>query len=95
MADANTESGVNKNVFITRPLWGVGSYDAFLDDGSARTLEEAILRHGGEAINQRNRFSKLSKRQQSAVTKFLKSLILFSVEDILTAKIPITKGDVP
>jgi len=95
MADAHDESGLPKSVFITRPLWGVGSYTAFLDDGSARTLEEAILRHGGEALAPSNRFAKLPRHQREDLTKFLKSLILFSVEDVLTAKIPITKGDVP
>ncbi|HKZ01105.1 MAG TPA: di-heme oxidoredictase family protein [Pyrinomonadaceae bacterium] len=95
MADSNDESGVLKSVFITRPLWGVGSYKVFLDDGSALTLEDAVLRHGGEARIPRNKFAMLPRRQRDALIKFLKSLILFSVEDILTAKIPITKGDVP
>jgi CxxC motif-containing protein (DUF1111 family) len=95
LADKSAESGVRRSVFITRPLWGVGSYSSFLNDGSASTLKEAILRHGGEARLTRNRFARLSRRRQDAVTGFLKSLILFSVEDILTAKIPITKGDVP
>jgi hypothetical protein len=95
MADAKDESGVRKSVFITRPLWGVGSYVSFLDDGSAPTLEEAILRHGGEALVPRNRFAKLPRRLQDTLIKFLKSRLLFSVEDVLTAKIPITRGDVP
>ncbi len=95
MTDVSDENGVAKTVFLTRPLWGVGSYEAFLDDGSALTLEDAILRHGGEAMRPRNRFARLSRRRQRAIIKFLKSRILFSVEDILTAKIPITKGDVP
>ncbi|CAN5773557.1 hypothetical protein BH18ACI4_BH18ACI4_00400 [soil metagenome] len=95
MADANHESGVKRTVFITRPLWGVGSYTAFLDDGSAVTIEDAILRHGGEARASRNRFARLSSNRQGALIKFLKSRILFSVEDILTARIPITRGDIP
>ena len=95
MADPNDESGVSKSVALTRPLWGVGSYTAFLDDGSARTLEEAILRHGGEGERARNQFTKLQRRQRDELISFLKSLILFSVEDVLTARIPITKGDVP
>ncbi|HET9529590.1 MAG TPA: di-heme oxidoredictase family protein, partial [Blastocatellia bacterium] len=78
-----------------RPLWGVGSYTAFLHDGSASTIEEAILRHGGEAEDARNRFAKLPARKQSDLIKFLRSLILFSVEDVLTAKIAITRGDLP
>lgn len=95
MTDANEETGVSKGVFITRPLWGVGSYTAFLDDGSAKTLEEAILRHGGEALSQRKRFVRLSSQQQADLISFLKSLILFNVEDVLNANIPITRGDLP
>lgn len=95
MADSNDESGVPKRVFITRPLWGVGSYTTFLHDGSAKTLDEAILRHGGEALATRNRFAKLTSKQKSDLISFLKSLILFNVEDVLTAKIPITRGDLP
>jgi mono/diheme cytochrome c family protein len=95
MADTSDEEGVAKTVFITRPLWGVGSYTTFLHDGSATTIEEAILRHGGEALDARNEYAKLSAQEQQAVTGFLRSLILFSVEDVLTAKIPITRGDLP
>jgi CxxC motif-containing protein (DUF1111 family) len=95
MADKNDEEGVSKTVFITRPLWGVGSYTAFLHDGSANTLDEAILRHGGEAEEAKNRFGRLPARKQRALIKFLKSLILFSVEDVLKANIAITRGDLP
>jgi CxxC motif-containing protein (DUF1111 family) len=95
MADASEETGVSKQVFITRPLWGVGSYTTFLDDGSAKSIEEAILRHGGEALTTRNRFAKLTAAQRADLVSFLKSLILFNVEDVLTAKIPITRGDLP
>ncbi|HWP44903.1 MAG TPA: di-heme oxidoredictase family protein [Blastocatellia bacterium] len=95
MADKSDEEGVSKSVFITRPLWGVGSYTAFLHDGSAATLDEAILRHGGEAEAAKNRFAMLPARERSAVIRFLKSLVLFSVEDVLTARIVITKGDLP
>src|ERR1041385_1448482 len=95
MADASDETGVSKRVFITRPLWGVGTYTTFLDDGSAKSIEEAIRRHGGEALATRNRFARLTPQQQSDLVSFLKSLLLFNVEDVLTAKIPITKGDLP
>jgi len=95
MADVSDETGVSKRVFITRPLWGVGTYTTFLDDGSAKNLEEAILRHGGEALTTRNRFAKLTTQHRSDLISFLKSLILFNVEDVLTAKIPITRGDLP
>jgi CxxC motif-containing protein (DUF1111 family) len=95
MADVNDEEGVSRSVFITRPLWGIGSYTIFLHDGSAATLEEAIMRHGGEAEASRKRFAGLRRSEQQALVKFLKSFVLFSVEDLLNAKIPITRGDVP
>jgi len=95
MADANDEDGVSKSVFITRPLWGAGSYKNFLHDGSANTLDEATLRHGGEAAAARKRFAELTVKERGYVNAFLKSHVLFSVEDVLNAKIPITRGDVP
>ena len=95
MADKADEEGVSKSVFITRPLWGVGSYTTFLHDGSAGTLDEAVLRHGGEAKEARDKFSRLPPQKRRAVIRFLKSLVLFSVEDVFTAKIVITKGDLP
>lgn len=95
MANPRNEEGVSRSVFITRPLWGVGSYTAFLSDGSADTLEQAIVRHGGEALLSRNQFRRMNKQEQRAVIKFLESLILFSVDDIFSAKIPITRGDLP
>jgi cytochrome c551/c552 len=95
MADVNDEEGVSRSVFITRPLWGIGSYTSFLHDGSATTLEAAILRHGGEAKGSRRKFARMRRLDQRALVKFLKSFLLFSVEDVLNAKIPITRGDVP
>ncbi len=95
LADKSDEEGMAKTVFITRPLWGVGSYTTFLHDGSAKTLDEAILRHGGESLAVRNEFARLPAKSQRALIAFLKSLVLFSVEDVLTARIPITRGDLP
>jgi CxxC motif-containing protein (DUF1111 family) len=35
--------------WMTRPLWGVGSTGPYGDDGRSITLNDVILRHGGEA----------------------------------------------
>ena len=40
----------------TTPLWGLADRTRFLHDGRARTLEAAILAHGGEARRARERF---------------------------------------
>ncbi len=95
IADVGDEEGVSKSVFITRPLWGIGSYTAFLPDGSAANLEDAIMRHGGEARSSRTKFAALGRSEKQKLVTFLKSLVLFSVEDVLNAKIPITRGDLP
>ncbi|HEU4731951.1 MAG TPA: di-heme oxidoredictase family protein [Kofleriaceae bacterium] len=64
----------------TPPLWGLGlvqlvSPDAtFLHDGRARTLTEAILWHGGEALAAREAFRLASKDQRDALIAFLQTL---------------------
>ena len=64
----------------TPPLWGIGltqtvlPYSSFLHDGRARTVEEAILWHGGEAEASREAFRNLSASDRSALVKFLRSL---------------------
>ncbi len=63
----------------TQPLWGLGlaavvAAEAYLHDGRARTIEEAILWHGGEARKARDSFTGASASDRSAVLRFLGSL---------------------
>jgi CxxC motif-containing protein (DUF1111 family) len=64
----------------TAPLWGVGLARAvredagFLHDGRARTVEEAILWHGGEAAPVRERFVQRTAAERAALIAFVKSL---------------------
>jgi CxxC motif-containing protein (DUF1111 family) len=67
--------------FMTEPLWGVGSTAPYGHDGRSMTLEEVILRHGGEAEQSRLAFERLSAPRQAAVIAFLQSLILFPPAD--------------
>lgn len=46
----------------------------FLHDGRARTLEEAVLWHGGEATTAAERYRKMSSGDRSALIDFLNSL---------------------
>jgi len=46
----------------------------YLHDGRARTLEEAILWHGGEASRAKESFTQLSKPERDQLIKFLNSL---------------------
>jgi len=64
----------------TPPLWGIGlskivnSANNFLHDGRARTLEEAILWHGGEARISRDAYANLERDDRDALIAFLRSL---------------------
>jgi CxxC motif-containing protein (DUF1111 family) len=64
----------------TAPLWGVGLAErwlpdrGFLHDGRARTLEEAILWHGGEARPSRDAFAALSAADRAALLAFVRAL---------------------
>jgi CxxC motif-containing protein (DUF1111 family) len=64
----------------TPPLWGLGVVQlvepdaTFLHDGRARTLEEAILWHGGEAMAAREAFRITRKQQRDALIGFLQTL---------------------
>lgn len=64
----------------TPPLWsigltaGVSGGEAYLHDGRARTLTEAILWHGGEGRRARDAFVALPDGDRDAVLAFLRSL---------------------
>lgn len=49
-------------------------YAGYLHDGRARTLEEAILWHGGEAEAAREGFRVLAPEDRAALVEFLGSL---------------------
>lgn len=64
----------------TAPLWGLGlaqtvlPYSGYLHDGRARTIEEAILWHGGEAQAAKEQFMAMKKKDRADLLKFLSSL---------------------
>lgn len=60
--------------YRTGILMGVGLRDLFLHNGEATSLEEAILRHGGEAKGIREAFRGLSELDRYALIQFLQIL---------------------
>ncbi len=60
--------------FRTEMLWGLRFQQQFLHDGSAKSVEEAIQRHGGEAQQSADRFKALSDEDKKALLKFLDSI---------------------
>lgn len=73
--------GTIQTVFVTRPLWGVGSTGPYGHDGRSMTLDDVILRHGGEAQRSRDAYAELPKGQSDALQLFLNSLVLFPPDD--------------
>jgi CxxC motif-containing protein (DUF1111 family) len=79
--DNYTEGFATTSEWKTPALWGLGlSKDTqggsyfLMHDGRAHSLEEAILLHGGEATNSREKYKLLSDTEKSNLLKFLESL---------------------
>ena len=79
--DGATEGSAETYEWRTPPLWGLGlSADSqggelfLMHDGRAKTIEEAILMHGGEASTSRDSFEQLSETDKQKLLTFLKSL---------------------
>jgi hypothetical protein len=73
--------GSMQTQFMTRPLWGAGTTGPYGHDGRSISLNDVILRHGGEAAGSRNSFLTLKPNDQSSVIAFLNSLVLFPPDD--------------
>lgn len=63
--------GASPSEFRTEPLMGLRFSTTFLHDGRARTIEEAIRLHGGEAARARDAFADLDGRDRAALLAFL------------------------
>lgn len=81
LADGRVEFEANEKEWRTAPLWGIslhekitGNKPRLLHDGRARTFEEAILWHGGEAKQSREAYINLDKTKRDKIIKFLEEL---------------------
>jgi CxxC motif-containing protein (DUF1111 family) len=78
--DGLQEGKVKSREWKTPPLWGIGlvkvvnRHTRFLHDGRAKSIEEAILWHGGEGLGSKEKFLSLSAKERRKILKFLSSL---------------------
>jgi CxxC motif-containing protein (DUF1111 family) len=79
--DGYTEGSATTAEWRTPPLWGLGlsknsqgGQYFLLHDGRAKTIEEAIILHGGEASQSKTKFQQLSVADKALLIKFLESL---------------------
>lgn len=74
------EEGASGSEWRTAPLWNIGLSEGvsgghgYLHDGRARTIEEAILWHGGEAEQAKETFRNMPATDRTAILKFIRSL---------------------
>lgn len=80
LADGREDFLANGREWRTPALWGLGLGErinpgsGYLHDGRARTLEEAIVWHGGEAQLARQRYVTLGAKERATIRAFLESL---------------------
>lgn len=79
--DHYTEGSARSSEWRTPPLWGLGLSPRsqggeyfLLHDGRAKSIEEAIQLHGGEAERSKGNFNQMPEDEQAALIKFLRSL---------------------
>ncbi|MEO6851189.1 MAG: di-heme oxidoredictase family protein [Mucilaginibacter sp.] len=82
LADNRSDFLATGSEWRTAPLWGIGLVSKvnnnngmfLMHDGRARTIEEAILWHGGEAQHSKQLFMNLPKEDRDALIKFVNDL---------------------
>jgi CxxC motif-containing protein (DUF1111 family) len=80
LADGRPDFEASGSEWRTAPLWGLGlvptvnGHSFYLHDGRARSLEEAVLWHGGEAQAQQRAFRALPSADREALLAFLGTL---------------------
>lgn len=77
LSDGHPDFLATGSEWRTPPLWGIGLYKSvsgeanYLHDGRARSIEEAILWHGGEAENAKEAFMALKKEKRQLLVDYL------------------------
>lgn len=80
LADGRPVGVASGREWRTAPLWGLGltqtvnGHDYLLHDGRARGVLEAILWHGGEARQARDKVVAMSPEERRALVRFVNSL---------------------
>ncbi len=80
LADGRPDYLANGREWRTRALWGIGliysvnGHTDFLHDGRAKSIEEAILWHGGEAEESQQFYRELSEEDRKAMIAFLEAI---------------------
>lgn len=81
-----TNPDIPKEQMLTMKLWGIGDTSTYWHDGSSPTVEDAILRHGGEAAACRAAYVNATEQEQQQLLTYLKQLQVGLVGEVLPIK---------
>lgn len=71
--DGIAEGDARPNEMRTAALWGIQSRQMYLHDGSAPTINDAVMRHGGEGAGARANYATLTEAERHQLIAFVKS----------------------
>lgn len=74
--------GSVQKMWRTTPLWGVGTTAPYGHDGASLDLDTVIKRHGGEAMDAKQRYLHLSELERKQVVCFLQQLALYQTDQL-------------
>jgi CxxC motif-containing protein (DUF1111 family) len=77
--DVGTGDGIPQNAALpnelrTPPLWGLGRASLLLHDGSASSIDGAVMAHAGQASDAQQSYAALSDTERRELLEFLNSL---------------------
>ncbi len=74
LGDGIAQGSASTTEMRTAPLWGLRARPVWLHDGRARTIDEAIRAHDGEAANARSAYVQLNTADRQSLLDFLNTL---------------------
>jgi CxxC motif-containing protein (DUF1111 family) len=74
LGDGIAQGDASRTELRTAPLWGVRVRPRLLHDGRARTVDEAIRAHSGQAARSADDYAALSASDRAALVTFVNSL---------------------
>ena len=74
LGDGIPQAAAGAREMRTAPLWGLAARPAWLHDGRAKTIDDAIRAHAGEAQGSRDKYAQLRNEDRRLLLEFLRSL---------------------
>jgi len=74
LGDGIPQAAAGAREMRTAPLWGLAARPAWLHDGRAKTIDDAIRAHAGEAEGSRDKYARLRGDERRQLLDFLGSL---------------------